>query len=57
MEALAKAFLTFYVGCHMIGMPDIPLRVIAQIRQVAIRETHTSWGVSLGVQPRRLPQL
>jgi hypothetical protein len=44
IENLMKAFLTFFIGCCLIGRPDIPLKAIAQLREKALAGTKVSWG-------------
>ena len=44
LETLMKVFLTFYIGCCLIGRPDIPLKLVAQLRTTALAGTTASWG-------------
>jgi hypothetical protein len=44
LEGVAKAFAAFAIACALIGRADIPLRVIAQLRAKALKETTASWG-------------
>ena len=44
LENLAKAFIAFYIGCAMIGRPDIPWKVIAEMRSKAIAGVSANWG-------------
>jgi hypothetical protein len=44
LENLMKVFLTFYIGCCLIGRPDIPLKLVAQLRTKALAGTTASWG-------------
>lgn len=44
LEALVGAFITFYLGCACIGRPDIPMKVITELRSKALANTNASWG-------------
>ena len=44
LENLMKVFLTLYIGCGLIGRPDIPLKLVAQLRTTALAGTTASWG-------------
>ncbi len=44
IEGLAKAFIAFYLGCALIGRPDVPLKLVAELRSSALRGTSASWG-------------
>lgn len=44
LEALIGAFIAFYIGCFSIGRPDIPLKVVAELRAKALEGTTASWG-------------
>ncbi len=44
LEALLGTFLAFYIGCISIGRPDIPFRVVADLRAKALQGTTASWG-------------
>ena len=43
LENLMKVFLTFYIGCCLIGRPDIPLKLVAQLRASALAGTTAGW--------------
>lgn len=44
IENLAKAFIAFYIGCALIGRPDIPIKLILELRGKAIAGASASWG-------------
>ena len=44
LENLMKVFLAFYIGCCLIGRPNIPLKLVAQLRTTTLGETTASWG-------------
>lgn len=44
LAALLGIFITFYLACAAIGRPDIPLRVIAELRAEALDGAKASWG-------------
>ena len=44
LEALAGAFITFYLGCAFVGRPDIPLKMVTELRSMALQSTTASWG-------------
>ena len=44
IENLMKVFLTFFIGCCLIGRPDLPLKAITQLRAKALSGTSASWG-------------
>lgn len=44
LENLMKAFITFYLICLAIGRPDIPFKVVAQLRARALAGTSVGWG-------------
>ena len=44
LQTLAAAFATFYVSCLCIGRPDIPRKVIAELRVQAFAGTKSGWG-------------
>ena len=46
LENLMKVFLTFYIGCCLIGRPDIPLKLVAQLRTPALAGTTARAGAA-----------
>lgn len=44
LEALIGTFIAFYLGCALIGRPDIPVKVVAEMRAKALTGTSASWG-------------
>ena len=44
LETLVKVFLGFYIACVAVGRPDIPLKVITELRAKAMAGTTASWG-------------
>lgn len=44
LEALAGAFISLYLACVAIGRPDIPLKLVTEIRVRALAGTTASWG-------------
>lgn len=44
LEALAGAFITFYITCACIGRPDIPLKIVTDLRVKALTGATASWG-------------
>ena len=44
LEALIGAFIAFCIGCCSIGRPDIPLKVVAELRAKALEGTTASWS-------------
>ena len=43
---LMKVFLAFYIGCCAVGRPDIPFKVVSELRDKAVKGAgHTrTWG-------------
>lgn len=44
LEALVGAFFIFYLGCVAIGRPDIPMKVVTELRVKALAGTSVSWN-------------
>lgn len=44
LTALAGAFLSFYLGCVMVGRADIPWKMIAEFRGKALAGANSNWG-------------
>jgi hypothetical protein len=44
LETLVGTFVTFYIGCVSIGRPDIPLKVVTDLRVKALQGTTVNWG-------------
>jgi hypothetical protein len=44
LEALASSFITFYLGCALMGHPEIPWGAVYQLRAMALAGTKASWG-------------
>lgn len=44
LATLAGAFAAFYIGCMSIGRPDIPLKVVTELRVKALNGASGSWG-------------
>jgi hypothetical protein len=44
LTTLAGAFLSFYLGCVAVGRPDIPWKIIAQMRGKALTGASSDWG-------------
>jgi len=40
---LMKVFIAFYIGFCLIGRPDIPLKMVSQLRAQALKGTTESW--------------
>jgi hypothetical protein len=36
LENLMKVFLTFYIGCCLVGRPDYPMKLVTQLRVKAL---------------------
>ena len=43
LEAALGAFIAFYIGCAVVGRPDIPLKVVTELRVKAMQGTTASW--------------
>jgi len=43
LEALVGAFIAFYIGCACVGRPDIPLKVVTELRVKALQGTTANW--------------
>lgn len=44
LENLAKVFIGFYIACAFAGRPDIPLKLITQMRGQALAGLSANWG-------------
>jgi hypothetical protein len=44
IQALAAAFVSFYITCTAIGRPDIPLKIVTELRVKALSGSSGSWG-------------
>ncbi len=44
LVALAKTFILFYIGCCLIGRPDIVFKAVGGLRAKALAGTSASWG-------------
>jgi hypothetical protein len=44
LENLMKVFLAFYIGCCIFGRPDVPLKLVSDLRAKALTGTSKSWG-------------
>ena len=44
LENLAKVFIVFYIGCAMVGRPDIPIKLIVELRGKTLTQVSGSWG-------------
>ena len=44
VETLIGAFIAFYIGCAMIGRPDIPIKVLTELRTKEVKGTNGSFG-------------
>lgn len=44
LENLAKAFIAFYIGCAMVGRPDIPIKLIVELRGKTLAQVSQDWG-------------
>ena len=44
LNALIGAFIAFYIGCMAAGRPDIPMRVVTELRVKALHGTKANWG-------------
>lgn len=44
LQSLAGAFLAFYIACMAVGRPDIPLKLVTELRVRALAGTQASWG-------------
>ncbi len=44
LTTLAGAFLSFYLGCALIGRPDIPIKLVTELRVKVLKGTTASWG-------------
>ncbi len=55
LSDLMKVFLTFYIGCCVVGRADIPLKLVTQLRVKAMEGLGktNNWGCpSIGPQKR-----
>ena len=46
LDALIGTFVSFYIGCALIGRPDIPLKVVTELRVKALQGTTANWRCS-----------
>ena len=44
IEGLAGAFLAFAIACAAVGRPDIPIKIVIELRVKALAGTTASWG-------------
>jgi len=44
LDALMKTFIGFFIACAVIGRPDIPWKMIGELRGKALAGTNASWG-------------
>lgn len=45
LSDLMKVFLTFYIGCCVVGRADIPLKLVTQLRVKTMEGlSNTNWG-------------
>jgi len=44
LQGVVEAFIAFFLMCCCIGRPDIPMRLVTELRTKAIKGTHASWG-------------
>jgi hypothetical protein len=44
LETLAAAFLTFYLSCQAVGRPDIPKKIISEMRIRSFEGAASGWG-------------
>jgi hypothetical protein len=44
LETLVGTFVAFYIGCVSIGRPDIPMKVVTELRVKALAGTRASWN-------------
>jgi hypothetical protein len=44
LETLAGTFISLYLACAAAGRPDIPLRIVSDLRARALASTTASWG-------------
>lgn len=44
LSDLMKVFLAFYIGCCAVGRPDIPFKMVSDVRVKALKGTTASWG-------------
>jgi hypothetical protein len=44
LDALVGAFITLYLACAAVGRPDIPFKIVTELRVKALAGTTASWG-------------
>lgn len=44
LTTLAGTFISLYLACIAVGRPDIPWKMIAELRGKALTGTSASWG-------------
>ncbi len=44
LNALIGAFITFCLACAAVGRPDIPFRLVTELRAKSMAGTTPSWG-------------
>lgn len=44
LETLAGTFIALYLACAAVGRPDIPFRIVTELRSKALAGTTASWG-------------
>jgi hypothetical protein len=44
ITALAGTFISLYLGCVAVGRPDLPWKMIAELRGKALEGANSNWG-------------
>lgn len=44
LGTLAGTFISLYLACAAIGRPDIPIKIVTELRVRALTGTTASWG-------------
>lgn len=44
LDGLIKLFIAFYIGCAVVGRPDIPIKWLTQFRATTLSQVSQSWG-------------
>lgn len=44
LTTLAGTFISLYLGCVAVGRPDIPWKMIAELRGKALGGANSNWG-------------
>lgn len=44
LQVLAGTFISLYLACVAVGRPDIPLKLVTELRVKALAGTTTNWG-------------